>query len=318
MYRIKPFPTIAMIRINMRHLIAISRVIPLAAVCVIYAYCLSANAADGNVFKPGSGSIVFPYVSGDVELSMNVFYCIPDGASTRSNVLFVMHGIKRNAQEYRDSWIKHAKESNVILVVPEFSEKDFPDDTYALGNIIDRSGKTNPRDVWSYVIVDRIFEYLQDNFKLKKKTYAIYGHSAGAQFVHRLVIFTPEAKCHLAVAANAGHYCMPNWDAPVFYSLKNTHVTPETLKQSFGMRLFILLGMEDTDENHEFLNKAPAAMEQGKHRYERGQNFFQAAKEVAKQQKDKFNWKLFEIPGVAHSNSNMANELMKILKKYNN
>jgi hypothetical protein len=38
-----------------------------------------------------------------------------------------MHGRKRNAEEYRDQWIEAAKDLNLLVVVPEFSEKNFPE-----------------------------------------------------------------------------------------------------------------------------------------------------------------------------------------------
>ena len=37
-----------------------------------------------------------------------------------------MHGRKRNAEEYRDQWSDFANELNLVVVVPEFSEAQFP------------------------------------------------------------------------------------------------------------------------------------------------------------------------------------------------
>ena len=38
-----------------------------------------------------------------------------------------MHGRKRNAEEYRDQWIKASQELNLLVIVPEFSEESFPE-----------------------------------------------------------------------------------------------------------------------------------------------------------------------------------------------
>ena len=38
-----------------------------------------------------------------------------------------MHGRKRNAEEYRDQWIETSNELNLLVVVPEFSNKNFPE-----------------------------------------------------------------------------------------------------------------------------------------------------------------------------------------------
>ena len=55
-----------------------------------------------------------------------VFYYCPPKISRNSQVLFVMHGVRRNANKYRDVWIRLVHQHDVILVAPEFSEEHFP------------------------------------------------------------------------------------------------------------------------------------------------------------------------------------------------
>ena len=60
------------------------------------------------------------------------------------------------------------------------------------------------------------------------------------------------------------------------------------------------------DENHPKLRRTPEAMTQGKHRFERGQTFFDMAKQEAEALGVSFNWHLDTVPGVGHSNAGMA------------
>src|SRR5271155_4121645 len=59
----------------------------------------------------------------------------------------------------------------------------------------------------------------EGQFQFTSKTYYLYGHSAGGQFAHRLVLFMPNARYQRVVAANPGYYTMPQfncvyWPAP--------------------------------------------------------------------------------------------------------
>ena len=54
--------------------------------------------------------------------------------------------------------------------------------------------------------IDLLFDYINPVFNLNQKSYDIYGHSAGAQFVHRYLLFSDNPQVNKAVAANAGWY----------------------------------------------------------------------------------------------------------------
>jgi len=45
----------------------------------------------------------------------------PERAIADAPVLLVMHGVKRNGEEYRDQWVETAERHGVIVAVPEFS-----------------------------------------------------------------------------------------------------------------------------------------------------------------------------------------------------
>ncbi|MEK9752126.1 MAG: hypothetical protein VW338_02790 [Rhodospirillaceae bacterium] len=72
-----------------------------------------------------------------VQLVLRVFDFVPDGAGPDTPIVFVMHGLGRDAEYYRDTWIGHAKRHDLSLVVPEFSKADFPGGAnYNRGNVM--------------------------------------------------------------------------------------------------------------------------------------------------------------------------------------
>lgn len=238
---------------------------------------------------------------------LNVFVTRPVGLQPDRPVVFVMHGTNRNADEYRDQWHDLAVEHQFLLVVPEFDRRDFPGSSgYNLGRQQDESGRAVPRSEWSYAAIEPLFDDVVTRFDMTTARYSLYGHSAGAQFVHRFVYYNPEARVTRVVPANAGWYMMPDFSAGYPYGLGDSAVSVEMLQAAFRLPVTVLLGEEDTDPQHPNLRTAPEAMAQGEHRFERGQRFFMVARENAKRLGVPFNWQVVTVPGAGHDNSLMA------------
>jgi len=264
----------------------------------------------------GPGSFVFNDSQGNPDKHITVFYYNAEESKTNMPVVFVMHGVERNGREYRDSWVEHAKQEKFLLLVPEFSEKYYPGSKqYNLGNMFSPSGEPISKSKWTYASVEHIFDYLQEQDETKAESYSIYGHSAGAQFVHRLVLFYPETHIGTAVCANAGWYTLPSDDYDFPYGLKGSGISVDVLKQAFSENLIILLGDQDTDENHKHLRKTPEAMSQGKNRFERGRNFYKVARRESEKLQLPLKWKIKTVKNVGHSNSKMAKAAVKYLTR---
>ena len=67
-----------------------------------------------------------------------------------------------------------------------------------------------------------------------------------------------------------------------------------------------MLGEEDTDPDDPELRKTAEAEEQGDTRFERGHNYFKAARAEAEELQTPFNWRLATVPGAHHSDKQMA------------
>lgn len=246
--------------------------------------------------------------------ALRVFATRPPSMTRERPVVFVMHGMGRNADEYRDQWHEVALEFDFLLIVPEFNENDFPGtDAYNIGNVYDQEGNPVSRELWSFSAIEPLFDAARTRFGMTAEAYAIYGHSAGAQFVHRFLFHVPDARVVRAVAANAGWYTLPDFSIEYPYGLGGSRVTPEGLQQALSLPLTILLGDRDTDPAHESLRRTPEALQQGEHRMARGFYFFDAGRKAAVRNGAPFNWHLATVLGADHDNRLMAAQAARFL-----
>jgi poly(3-hydroxybutyrate) depolymerase len=262
---------------------------------------LAASAA--RALDPAKGR--FDYTQAG--LTVTVWHYVPPAAGPQAPVVFVLPGIKRNGEDYLNDWIPLAQAGGFLLVVPEFSQAEFPgDEGYIYGNTVDRAGRPVPREQWSFSMIEPIFDAVRARTGNRSERYCLYGHSAGAQFVQRFIYFVPQARLARAVAANAGWYMMPDLAADFPYGLKGTPVNADDLRHALGLPLVVLLGTADTNANDKVLRHTPQADAQGPYRFARGQFFFSGAARAAQAQGLPFHWQLATAPGIGHSDPGMA------------
>ncbi len=268
--------------------------------------------AEGMFIRKGKDSFRFSSRLLLKGAEINVFTYLPSMYNSDSRILFVMHGVNRNASEYRDQWSEIAERNNVLLIVPEFSVKLFPEDVnYNMGNMFvmgknDTLISSLPKSEWSYSFIEPIFDFIKSKMKNKSKDYLLYGHSAGAQFVHRFLFFVPKARIFKAVSANAGWYTLPDFETLFPYGLKKTNINAGELKSVFKKNVIIMLGEEDVSTTQSTLRKTPEAMLQGKNRWERGHYFFEKCKEEAAKLNTEFNWQIKIAHEAGHHNTQMS------------
>lgn len=246
--------------------------------------------------------------------ALQIFVTRPPGLSADQPVIFVMHGMSRTAELYRDQWHALALHHEFLLVVPEFSEENFPKSrNYNLGNVFTRDGQPTPASSWSFSAVEKLFDAIRDRYQMTAPTYALYGHSAGGQFVHRFLMYLPNARVSRAVVANAGWYTLPDFGIEYPYGLKNSRVDAAGLGNALQLPLTILLGDRDTDPNSENLRQSTEAKAQGPNRLARGFYYFESARLAAEQLSVPFNWHLSTVRGAGHDNALMAPEAIRYL-----
>lgn len=292
----------------------------LAGIGYVYLYVLpkGPEVTEVRPIKEKSDSFVVYAHERNKRKSIKVFTYKPIRWKNEDQILFVMHGGGRNADDYLRAWIDLAEENNILLIVPEFANKysRYTTNDYQEGNLFTFFGTKNPKDEWAYKVIENIFDHVKSINNITNVSYDIFGHSAGAQFVHRMVMLMPEAHINTAVAANAGFYTFPNEDLAYPYGYKRTGLNVKnTLSKAFKKDLVIMLGELDNDPDLGTFRTTDLAMQQGGHRLERGSNFFQNIEDFAKNHEMEFNWKLDTIPEVGHNYKKMSEVSIKYYKK---
>ena len=239
------------------------------------------------------------YYSNNAFNEIPVFFTGPERVDKNTRLVVVMHGRKRNAEEYRDQWKEAAKDLNLLVIVPEFSEKNFPQVWgFNYGNIKTANLEPIPENLQAFSVIEPMAEKAIKKFKLESKNWGIYGHGAGAHFVHRYVLHQPEASHTLAIAANLGWY-LSMTDQQWPFGLTNSGIEAAQLKQAFSKYFLLMLGKADTSTKP----NSPYVKEhwdkitlQGEHRLARGRNFFKSAVEKSKEVDQFFKWGMVEVP----------------------
>ena len=269
-----------------------------------------------KVFEPNRPSSFVYKSKGNPDV--RAFILVPENLNSATRIILVMSGVQRNADEYLNSWTIWASQNNYIAISPNFDEKNWDGSRgYNLGNVFtgdEGKGALNPRSKWSFTIVEGIYQQVRSEFNLSDDQFDIFGHSAGAQFVHRFMLFNPQAKVRTAIAANPGWYTLPDLNHNYSYGLKHPMLsfTKQDLIDWTNRRIIIMRGTADTSREGA-LRKTPEADAQGQNRFERAAFMFAKIKALNLQTK----WQLIDVEGVNHNQQKMAIAAQEFLQKQN-
>lgn len=262
-----------------------------------------ATTQHAPAIETGSGFFRFDAWAGP---AIPVYYHRPASAGADAPIMIVMHGASRDADRYRDEWIAVAEKGNFIVVAPEFSKHKFPKSRmYNLGGVADKDGKPRDESLWTFSAIEPLFDQVVMATGSKRKTYDLYGHSAGSQFVHRYLYYKPDARVDIAFPANAGWYTLPVADVAYPYGLKGSGIPESAVKTMLSRKVIMLLGDQDVLAGDN-LRKTPEAMRQGPNRLTRGRHFFTTAKGVAGALGVPLGWEMVTVEKAGHQNGKMA------------
>ncbi len=238
--------------------------------------------------------------------AIRVYLLRPENAGPDAPVVFVMHGVNRDADRYFAEWRPFAEKYGFILVVPEFPVKKFPGAAnYNLGGILDAKGAMTSRKGWAFSVIEPIFDEVVKRLHLTAGDYILYGHSAGAQFAHRFAMFGAGERARMVISANAGWYTFPGrgeWP----YGPDGLPAGLFDQAMALGAPLTILAGEADADPMHPSLRRTPEANAQGATRYERAIAFYNAGLDLAAETNANFHWSCITAPGVDHDDAKAA------------
>lgn len=265
---------------------------------------LSAASAETPALFAGTGSAEGSY-SDPLPATIAVStYAPPVCAAKPCPLLIAVHGMGRNAKGARDAWKAAADRAGFLVLAPHFDKDQFPSRRFQQGGVRGEPDKAK----WTFGLIERLFDAARASYRVAGDSYTIFGHSAGAQFVHRMVMLMPEARIATAAVANAGYYTLPALagERAYPYSLKGTPATDATLARALVKPMLVMIGDQDIDPNHHQLNKSRGAEEQGATRFARGEHFMATARDEARRLGVTLRWREVVVPGVAHQQSGMA------------
>ncbi len=264
------------------------------------------NSAAERKSNSVSGILTFnPGPAFDNE-EISIHYYIPDGKTAEMQFQIIMHGAGRNADDYLEGWKSRAEEYGLIIIAPELTKESFSSEEYIGGRFLTPEGDIAYPGSTTFSLIDRIFEFVTNELKLKNRTYNIYGHSAGGQFTHRFMQFYDSPFVDKAVAANAGWYTFPDDTAEYPYGIRGLFNDSDSLRKAFySDNLTILLGTADTIRDKD-LRQTPEADLQGLTRLQRGEQFFDYNKAKADEAGFEFGWQKVYVPGSGHDHTLMS------------
>ncbi|MDE5810248.1 MAG: alpha/beta hydrolase [Muribaculaceae bacterium] len=285
-------------------------------------FTLAADSKKKSPFKHGAGQFEYTEYAPLAKKPITVFYYIPmRGNIKKMPVLISMHGAERNGLVQRGAWRNLAEEYGFIVIAPQFThDNGYLENDYQFGGVT-KSSKDHtikPREEWTYSIIENLFDYFLECTQSTVKTYDMFGHSAGGQFVHRYLLTNPQARVRRAVAANPGNYTYPDENGLFSdegvaaeiqtwpFTVKDTpFIADSCLSAFFNRDLVILIGSQDITPQQADKPANNSMLVQGKTRYERAYRFFNHAREIARKKNMAFNWRIREVPGAEHNSGHM-------------
>lgn len=270
-------------------------------VCLL---CLSGLQQPAPATIPaGEGKMVLDLGSRQMQVYT---YRAKDYAAKQGPLILAFHGSARNARDYRHSTAPLANECGGLVVAPLFEARQFSDVDYAHGHVM-AAGRLLPREQWTFSLVPKLIETVRKLERRGDMPYYLIGHSAGGQFVERMLVFA-DLKPIRAVAANPGSHLFPTRDLPFPYGfggLPKDLAGDEAMKAYLAMSLTIYLGRDDNNPKAMSFDTSRWAEREGPTRLTRGRRCFEMGQKLARDKGWPFHWRLVEAPGVGHSESAM-------------
>jgi len=256
---------------------------------------------------PGRISVPFSDAIHDPQRPLWLHAYRPEGYTPDRPVVFVLHGMARNGEEYRDYWIDTADRHRVLILAPGFPEETHPGArAYNDGGVVDQFGELRPSRRWAYQVPARMLALVQRAGVTKRRQAFLFGHSAGADFAQRMVLLTDRSPFCAVVAANANWYGLPTLLRPFPEGIGGLGLTDADVEARLAWPLTILAGEADLDTKGASVPTLPAALAQGADRFARAKHLLAFARAEAVRRGVPCHWRLETAPGIAHDGHAMS------------
>jgi hypothetical protein len=260
-----------------------------------------------NPLLQGTGSYTYTPPAPLEQRPVQVHFYVPAQVNPQTPVLMVFHGNERNAIQYRNDLLSLATSQGVLLLVPEFSETYFPgNNSYHLGWMFADGENAAlspllPSNTWTYGLPDAIFEDVRRKNFLSQTQYNAIGHSAGAQFLHRLLMYQTNHQIKRAVVSAAGWYNLPDTSLAFPHGLRFAPYQNPALVSLFNTPHILQVGLLDNNPNSSALRHDSLTDLQGLHRLARAQYYHRICSLFSLANNQSLAWSLQVVPNLDHS-----------------
>lgn len=257
---------------------------------------------------PPQGRSALPFIDArHPQRPLEINFYRPARHRPEDEVVFVQHGMLRNGDDYRDFWIEAAEKHNLLIVAPTFGNERFPKaEGYNNGLLLGDDGMIAPQNDWLYAVPARVLATLRKAGVTRRDKVRLFGHSAGGQFVHRLLATQSETPFEVAFAANSGWYTLPTLERRFPEGLAGLGLGEAELARWLAWPMVIFAGDRDIVTSDPNLPAQAEALAQGPMRYARAHFMLDFAKAEASRRGLACNWSLITVPGIGHDGAAMS------------
>lgn len=228
---------------------------------------------------------------------------VPTTSAPDAHVLVSVHGISHS------SWHKQAEmlvplceRHGIVLLAPGFNDQQYPD-YQRLG----RKGRGHRADLYLH----RCLQELNTLTGANTTNLLFFGHSGGAQFVHRYLMAYPH-RVECAVLSAPGWYTFPDPTLKFPYGIRSTSSLPGVIfnpEAYLKVPVTVLVGTEDTKQSKDLISTDRINKQQGLTRIERARNWVAAMQAQAKAHGIPSHVSIVELANAGHSLGDLHSEI---------
>lgn len=237
-------------------------------------------------------------------MPVTAWLALPTGLAPGARLAVVMHGVRRNAGEYLETWREWSQWTGRPVLAPHFDSAAWPGSrAYNLGNVLDSGGRRNRRSSWAFTALRHLVVDTRRQLQLTDLTWDLFGHSAGAQFAHRFALLRPSSTLRSVVVAGAGWFTVPDPCLDWPYGTRHPELDIDrTTLTAWTRRPLVLMRGEHDRVRDEHLRTGPEADAQGPTRWDRAAHMLAAGQAFD----HLCRWELIDVPAAAHHEQQMA------------
>lgn len=228
---------------------------------------------------------------------------IPTNSAVDANVLVSVHGISQSGwQKQAEMLVPVCERHGVVLLAPSFNDQQYPD-YQRLG----RKGRGQRADLFLHRCLRELSTLTgADTTRLR-----FFGHSGGAQFVHRYLMAYPH-RVEFAIVSAAGWYTFPDPTLKFPYGIRSASSLPGVIfnpEAYLKVPVMVLVGTEDTKQSKDLSNIDRINKQQGLTRIERARNWVAAMQAQAKAHGMPQHVSIVELADTGHSLVDLRSEI---------